>query len=672
MRIGVDIGGTFTDFVVCDEETGAFHSFKLLSTPEAPERAVMQGLERLDLREGTLVIHGSTVATNALLERKGARTALIATEGFRDFMTIGRQNRETLYDLNAGRPEPLVPPEGCFEVRERLDYLGEVIVPLDETQLAAMARRLKAYRAESVAVCLLFSFLRSDHERRVAEALKSLGIPISLSCEVLPEYREVERGSTTVINAYVAPILDRYLGRLADGLPQIHLRVMGSNGGTLGASEARRQAARSVLSGPAGGVVGAVHLSRLAGYERVITLDMGGTSTDVSLAIEEPTVTNEWAIDGLPLRLPVIDIHTIGAGGGSIARTDPAGALRVGPQSAGADPGPCCYGRGGSLPTVTDANLVLRRLDAERFLGGDMRLDHASAVAALDRLARDLQVEGEGGLTRAQAAAMGVIRVVNAHMTRALRVISVARGHDPRDFLLTCFGGAGGLHASALARELGIGRVLVPSLASTLSAFGMLTAEVVKDYVSTVMLSGDTSCDDLLSRMEQMETQARADLRGEGVAKAQMRFTPRLDLRYRGQSYELSVDLQQDFLQSFHEEHERMYGHSDPGAPVEIVNLRMRGIGEVQPPDLRPMDEGDHRADRALIDEKDVVFIARSGGRPTIAPLYDGERLLPGDVVQGPAVLALPDTTILVEPGDLCQVDAFRNLLIDVRLNASL
>ncbi|MBI3731965.1 MAG: hydantoinase/oxoprolinase family protein, partial [Chloroflexi bacterium] len=459
--LGVDIGGTFTDFVLLRNDQLVIH--KLLSTPDDPSRALLEGVRDLRLASDGEIIHGSTVATNALLERKGARTALLTTRGFADVIEIGRQNRLRLYDFAQSKPAPFVPPEWRFEVAERLDEQGRVLLPIDANDLNALGERLIAEQIESLAVCFLFSFLNPAHERAVRAALQ---IPyLSLSSDVLPEYREYERVSTTVINAYVAPIVARYVEQLEHGLAGRRLRMMQSNGGSIRATTAKSVAARTALSGPAGGVVGAFAAAQLAGFDQIITFDMGGTSTDVSLCAGEPLETSEGSIAGFPLRLPMLDIHTVGAGGGSLARVDAGGALRVGPESAGAKPGPACYGRGGAHVTVTDANLLLGRLAPGKFLGGRMRLDVPAAEAATDRLAQAMDCD------RLTAAA-GVVRVVNATMERAIRRVSIERGFDPREFTLVAFGGAGPMHACALAAALNIPRVLVPRHPGVLSALG--------------------------------------------------------------------------------------------------------------------------------------------------------------------------------------------------------
>jgi N-methylhydantoinase A len=665
LRIGIDIGGTFTDFVVYRPRDRSLQTFKLLSTPHDPAEAVLKGLETILTEHHTaraVVIHGSTVATNALLERKGARTALVTTHGFRDVLQIGRQNRPELYDLFADPPSALVPEERRFELGERIDTTGRVLEALDPQELEILAGRIEAERVESVAVCLLFSFLHPQHERAIAERLQRSGCLVSVSSEVLPEFREYERTSTTVVNAYVSPVMQKYLAHLEDSLPaEVRLRVMQSNGGTIRPEQARRFGARCVLSGPAGGVVGCETIAR-AGVRgkaaarelKLITFDMGGTSTDVSLIDGRRQMTNEAVVSGCPIHLPQLDIHTIGAGGGSIASVDPGGALRVGPESAGADPGPACYGRD-DLPTVTDANVVLGRIPPEYFLGGRMPLDAGRAREALTRLGKQLGLDPE-------QAALGVVAVANAHMERALRVISVERGHDPRDFNLLSFGGAGGLHASELARGLGIPRLLVPPLASTLSAFGMLAAEVVKDYTRTVMLPGDTPLDQLEALLEPLAERGRRDLLEEGVPQADIRLEPALDLRYRGQSYELVVPFHQTVFADFHRLHAHHYGYAKENAPIEVVNLRLQAIGRGHPPPLPHQPPAGPDPGQALLEKRTVVFA--SG--PLETPLFKAEALLPCNRLTGPALVVRADTTLLLGPGEQAEVDAFSNLLVEV------
>ena len=704
--VGIDIGGTFTDFVISRPATGELTSFKLLSTPENPARAVLDGLSQAGILDGEptelSIIHGSTVATNALLERKGARTALISTRGFRDVLQIGRQNRPALYDLFVEPYPALVPDELRFEVNERVSSQGQVLQELQPEDVEQVMDRVLSSGAESVAVSLLFSFLHPEHEAALGEALRRAGLPVSLSSEILPEYREYERSSTTAVNAYVSPILQRYLGQLERDLAgnasqSRRLRVMQSNGGHISLGEAQANGVRCILSGPAGGVVGAIHLARLAyaantndalgqeeGRLKLITFDMGGTSTDVSLVDGQPQVTTESVVSGCPIRIPVLDIHTIGAGGGSLATVDLGGALRVGPESAGADPGPACYGAG-DLPTVTDANLVLGRLMADHFLGGEMPLYPQRAEAALQRLGERLGLDPV-------AAALGVIEVVNAHMERALRVISVERGFDPREFTLLSFGGAGGLHAADLARRLDIPQVLVPPIASTLSAYGMLAADVVKDYTQTVMLPGDTGREEIAAGLEPLAARGREELLAEGIPEANLIVEKFVDMRYQGQSYELTVPwgLDGGKLQAdFEELHRQTYGYAQAGAPLEIVNLRLRASGKTQPPALRPVALKESDPSEALIGYRPVFGLQhhqgdeqplvkrltqedpessppKQGLQPVEVPFYRYESLKPGNFIQGPAIVVRADTTILIGPADQAQVDAYSNLLIQV------
>jgi len=648
MKIGIDIGGTFTDFVLYEESTGEVESFKLPSTPEKPEQAVLEGLRRLTFSDESVVVHGSTVATNAVLERKGARTAFIATDGFKDLLQIGRQNRTELYELAARRPQPLVPPELSFELEGRVDRNGDELAPLNNDQIASLARQLQHERVESVAICLLFSFLHPEHEQRVAQALRQAGISVSISSEIHPEFREYERASTTALNAYVMPVMERYLGTLENNLGPGQLRIMNSNGGSLSAAQARAQPAKAILSGPAAGVVGALDVGHRAGLDQIISFDMGGTSTDVSLAIAEAQLTSEGEIDGLPLRVPMIDIHTVGSGGGSIAAVDPGGLLQVGPESAGAEPGPACYGRGGTEPTVTDANLLLGRLDPEQFLGGEMTLDPVRARQVIDMLAERLDLPSE-------QAALGIIKIANAHMARAIRLVSVARGHDPRDFTLISFGGAGGLHACDVAREVGIDRVLIPRGASTLSAYGMLASDVAKDFVRTVMLPATTPYEMLVTAIEPMVEMGRADIEAQGLAPEYIEIKRELDLRYVGQSYELQVPFELEFAQAFHESHQDIYGYSDQEMAVEVVNLSVRAIGRVPHLDPGPASLGSEDPSDAL-----------QSGTDGALSFYDGEGLIPGNQVSGECIILFPDTTVYLGRRDHATADGYGNLLVEV------
>lgn len=657
MRIGVDIGGTFTDFVVYHPDSKQIHTFKVLSTPHNPAEAMLTGLARIG-GEKRQIIHGSTVATNALLEGKGAKTALITTQGFRDVLQIGRQNRPSLYDWRVAPPEPLVPRHLRYEIEERVSCESEVLTPLNESQLPELVSQLKQNHIQSVAVCLLFSFLHPEHEEIIEKTLQDAGFSVSISSKVLPTFREYERTSTTVANAYVSPIMDRYLSEIEAELADDDLQIMQSNGGSISPAEARAHAVRCILSGPAGGAVGAQAIAGQVDTGKLLTFDMGGTSTDVALIDGQIKVTSEAATGGYPIGIPIIDIHTVGSGGGSIARVDKGGALRVGPESAGAAPGPACYGLAdpsNAEPTVTDANLVLGRLSPEFFLGGEMHLDQSAALQALTRLGDSL------GISPRQAA-LGVIQVANSHMERALRVISIERGYDPREFALLSFGGAGGLHAVDLARSLNIQTVLVPPQASTFSAFGMIMADVIKDYSKTVMLPGDTPLADIETLFRPLQAQARQDLLDERIAEPEINLETALDLRYHGQSFELTIPFTPAVIDQFHREHLSAYGYANTETPVEIVNLRLKATGAVPSPEINPLPDAGPDPTEAYLETRPVLLAA--GETPT--PLYDGERLKPGNLIPGPALVIRPDTTILVESQDQAQVDPFLNLVISV------
>ena len=664
--VGVDVGGTFTDFVVVTDEGLSVHK-EPTSTPQ--HAAVVAGLEQLDAAATAPVVHGTTAATNALLEREGARTALVTTDGFADVLAIGRQNRPALYDLQPSRPPPLVPAERRHAVPERLDPEGEVLTPLDEAAVDRVADRLAEQDVESIALVFLFSYQNPAHEERAAARLRETlpDVPITRSSALLPEYREYERTATTVVNAYVRPQVARYLDRLDEALAGRSVRVMQSNGGTIGLDTAAEEAARLALSGPAGGVVGALGVARRAldtEAPRLLTLDMGGTSADVALCDGQVPRTTEHTIADLPLRLPATDIHTVGAGGGSIAHVDAGGSLRVGPESAGAEPGPVCYGRGGTDPTVTDAHLVLGRLAAEHVLGGADTLDMApgaarNAVAALGRAA---------GLSP-EAAALGVLRVANATMERALRRVSVERGHDPREYTLVPFGGAGPLHAAALAEALGMRRVLVPPAPGVLSALGLLMADVVYDTARAVLDRADALLKDpspLTAAREAAAQDVRAVLADHGDPALSLE----LDVRYVGQSYELSVPLDApitaervaDALTAFHERHRARYGHADPDEPVEVVAVRVRGRVAEPPPTLPREPKTDVPLADAVLGTRPVWFDADG---PTETTAYARTALHHGHAFDGPAILHQYDTTIVVPPGWRARVDARQNVHLD-------
>ncbi|PSQ96367.1 MAG: 5-oxoprolinase [Bacteroidetes bacterium SW_9_63_38] len=665
--VGVDVGGTFTDFVVVTDDGLQVHK---QPTTRPQHEAVVRGLDEMAGADDVPVVHGTTTATNALLERRGATTALVTTEGFADVLTIGRQNRPDLYDLQPSRPAPLVPENRRHEVPERLSEEGEVLTPLDEEAVRRVAATITEQEIDSVAVVFLFSYRNSDHEARAAEILRDELPPtvsITRSSTLLPEYREYERTATTVVNAYVRPQVARYLDRLDEALGARSVRVMQSNGGTIGLDTAAEEAARLALSGPAGGVVGALGVARRAldaDAPQIMTLDMGGTSADVALCDGAVPRTTEHTIADLPLRLPSTDIHTVGAGGGSIAHVDAGGSLRVGPESAGAEPGPVCYGRGGAEPTVTDAHLVLGRLAPEHVLGGDDTLDMAPEAArnAVGGLGQQIDRSPE-------ETALGILQVANATMERALRRVSVERGHDPRDCTLVPFGGAGPLHAVELAEALGMRRVLVPPAPGVLSALGLLMADVVYDTARAVLTPAETLADDPVPLTAARDA-AAADVRSVLNTHGTPDLALEVDLRYEGQSYELSVPLDapvteaavQDAVYAFHERHRDRYGHADPDEPVEVVALRVRGRVAVPPPELPREPETDTPLADARLGTRPVRFDADGA---TDTPTYDRTALHHGHTFDGPAILHQYDTTIVVPPGWHARIDARQNVRIE-------
>ena len=655
-RIGIDTGGTFTDFVYL--KGGAPVIRKTATTPDDQSRAVEEGVRLLGAGEAAAIAHGTTTATNALLEHRGARCALITTKGFRDVLAIGRQNRPALYALSQRRPPPLVPEDLRFEVTERVAADGSILTPLDEREVAGLGETLQRLDVAGVAVVFLFSFLYPEHERKAAGILKEY-LPdarFSLSADILPEYREYERTAATVVNAYVQPIVARYLDRLERAVAPRRVRIMQSNGGVIGTKQAAGRPVRLVLSGPAGGVVGAFRLAGTALGEKapkILTLDMGGTSTDVALCPGEIPRTAESDIAGLPLRLPSVDIHTVGAGGGSIAHADAAGALHVGPSSAGAVPGPACYGRGGSAPTVTDANVTLGRILPDRFLGGDFVLDPDAAQAAVEKLGRPL------GLSLHETA-LGIVRIANASMERALRRVSVERGYDPKDYVLVPFGGAGPLHACELADALSIRRILLPPQPGVLSALGLLMADIV--YDTSVSAPDDET---RLEALYAQETERVLNVfAGEDCGRPAIETLA--DMRYRGQSYELTVPIDpavpEVARERFHEQHARRYGYAMRDAIVEIVTLRVRGTAagaEVFLPRDTDRAGASEASEAAQVGETPVVL---DSGQKVMAALYDRDRLRFGHAFDGPAVVAQYDATVFVSPSWHVEVDAWRTL----------
>jgi N-methylhydantoinase A len=644
MRIAIDTGGTFTDCVYAED--GQLRILKIPSTPADPGNAVAEAVEQIAKGKAADVRHGTTVGTNALLERNGARTCFVTTAGFEDSLSIGRQTRPHLYDWTVRKEPPLVPEQRCFGVDERTGSDGSVLAAVTAAELERIAACVKESGAESVAVSLLFSFVNSSNERAVVETLRSFNLPVSAAYEILPEFREYERGSTVVMNAYLAPRMHSYLTGLERVLSRngSSLYVMQSSGGIIAAEMAAREPVRTILSGPAGGVIGAAAVARAAGLPKILTFDMGGTSTDVALVDLERglTTTSEYKMTGMPVAIPVLDIHTVGAGGGSLAWFNQGGVLEVGPQSAGADPGPVCYGKG-TAPTVTDADLVLGRLDPDLFLGGKMRLHRDRTMEELARR--------KGSLKNVDAFAEGIVTLANARMEQALRRISVERGFDPREFTLVTFGGAGPLHACALAQALRIPEVLIPRFPGALSAYGILVADIVRDYSRTVMLRPeDEAIERHIAELESHRESGMVSMRS-------------LDMRYRGQGYEIAVPFGGDVVEQFHALHERQYGYADRARPVEVVNVRVRLVRASEPlpfPAYR-LGHGDGRG--AVLKSTTVT----ENGSKHEAKVYDRDRLQAGDRFEGPALVTEYSATSYLPLGCEVAVDKQLNLRVKIQ-----
>lgn len=674
-RIGVDVGGTFTDVVTVLD--GEIHVAKTPSTPDAPDEGVIDGLEKSqdDVEFASDAVdffaHGTTVATNAVLERDWAETALVTTEGFRDVLEIGRQARPDIYDFDVTKPTPIVERNRRFEVAERLDERGRVETPLDASTITAVADELAESDIDSVAISLLFSFENDEHERRVRDRLQEAGVDASysLSSDVLPEIREYERTLATSLNAALKPVMDTYIGRLESGIDgrgiPATMQIMQSNGGIIGAERARQRPINTLLSGPAAGVQGAAHVAALNGIDNVLTMDMGGTSCDVSMVRGgDPLVSTEVEIGDYPVGVPMISVHTIGAGGGSIAWIDAGDALRVGPRSAGAVPGPVCYGRGGDEPTVTDAHLLLGRLNADAFLSDELEADVDRVEAAVEnRIAEPL---GMG----IEEAAQGILDVANANMERALRVVSVERGYDPREFGLVAFGGAGPLHASALAEELDIPRVLVPRTAGVLSALGLLITDLIHDFsTSMVRRLPEVSPSDLESVFEEFERDGYERLASDGRGDDEIELERSVDLRYVGQSFELNISLTdsevttetlEDAAERFHEQHERRYGHASPSEPIELVTVRLRARGLVETPDL-VASAIDGSTDDAILEQRSVGY----DGTIHETNIYDRNRLPADASFDGPAIVEGGESTVVIRPEQHATVDEYGSIMVE-------
>ncbi len=703
LRVAIDTGGTFTDCVWIDR--GRLRMLKVFSTPADPSQAIAEALRKINHQGELVILHGTTVGTNTLLERKGARTALVTTEGFEDAIEIGRQARPKLYDFFFDHIEPLVPAELRFGIEERTASDGEILTAPTPADLESLAFHLKAKGSQSIAISLLFSFANPGNEQAVAEALKQLGGPLSISHQILPEFREYERTSTVVINAYLQPVMQRYLENLerrakqfrgdrplkyrierrfsaaksahenvGASAPEARIFVMQSSGGITALASAASEPVRTVLSGPAGGVVGAAASARASGFERIIAFDMGGTSTDVSLVEGAITTAGHAEVAGLPIGVPMLDIHTVGAGGGSLARFDAAGVLRVGPESAGADPGPICYGRG-TQPTVTDANLLLGRLQPMRFLGGDFTLD----LDRTRRVTREWLKQQRTTLTIEKFAA-GVIRVVNSTMEKAIRVVSIERGRDPRTYALVAFGGAGGLHACALAEALSIPHVIVPAFPGALSALGILVSDVVKDYSRTILwrVSGKLPTQQLNEEFSSLQKQAAKDFQNEAWP-GKVNYQGSVDLRYRGQGYELNLPYTNDLLKKFEQEHYRRYGYAHPTREAELVTLRLRAsvkstrlktitahVGAaalVSLPRATPRGPGRAKLGSPSTPKAPVQF----DNKKLATQIYSRDALRPGKIHSGPAIITEYSATTVIPPNAHFHLDPAANLIVTIR-----
>ena len=684
MRIGIDVGGTFTDVILIDDLKGEIHCTKTLTTPDDLTQGVLDGIGKILEIAGQSAdsldhaVHGTTIGTNTLIERKGAKTGLLTTEGFRDVLEIGRIQRppEGLYDFNVDNPQPLVPRRHRQGVVERIGADGEVVVPLDEGSASQAIEKLKSDGIKSIAVCFLFSFIHPQHEARMRELLEDRfpGCEVSLSCELAPEFREFERTSTTVIDAYLKPRLKRYITDLHEGMKKKFacgdLRVMQASGGCMTAEAAKELAVRTVNSGPAGGALAGAFIGRLLNADKVMTVDMGGTSFDIGICEGgQPRITSDGKFAGFPVKIPIIDVHAIGAGGGSIAWIDKGGALNVGPMSAGADPGPACYGREGTEPTVTDANLVLGRLNPDYFLGGEIKLSTEAAIEAIKSKAADplrLKVE---------EAAAGIIRLVNASMVKGMSSSSIEKGYDVRDFVLIGFGGAGPLHAAELARELGITRAVIPPFASELSALGLLAADTRHDFVKTVMLpQEEISPETVSARLKEMEIEGMARLASEKIPAENREIEYSADLRYEGQSYDLNIPLpykdnitSEDvgkMIDDFEELHRRIYQFEAVDERVELVNLRVSAVGKTPRLKLAEMDEGGVKIPDSCFAGVRKVFFPDSGYLEAVVCRREG--LLRGNVLKGPGVVEETTTTTIIPPGDEGEIDRWGNLVITI------
>lgn len=658
VRIGVDTGGTFTDIFI--EKNGTVEIKKIPSTPEIPSLAILEGIAPfLKSKTAPFIIHGTTVATNSLLENKGGRVALITTKGFEDVLFIGRQTRHQLYSLDGEKRTPLLPKKHCLGVEERVLADGTVEKDLSLHELEKICEKIQKLKIDAVAVSLIHSYTNPIHEKIIAKILNKEKLMTSISSQILPEYREYERTLVTTVNAYLMPVISRYLTELENRLKGSKLRIMQSNEGYILPSTAKKEPLRTALSGPAGGVVAAHYLGKSAGFRNLITFDMGGTSSDVSLIDQTINRTTESKIGEFPIRLPMIDIHSVGAGGGSIAYLDGGGVLRVGPQSAGAVPGPACYGKG-HVPTVTDANLVLGRLAPDYFLGGQMEIFPEKSVAVITELALKIKKS-------LRETAQGIITIANANMEKAIRVISIERGFDPRNFALFSFGGAGGMHAVEIAQQLGMKKVIIPKNAGVLSAIGLLLADSIKDYSTSVLKpTSDVKKSELNQLYRSLERNGVRDMKKEGFAEKDLTTHLSLDLRYSGQSYEITVptskiDIDKSvYASKFHRAHQKLYSYHHPDRTVEIVNIRLKIVGPSRKIKLKKFPQGGENAQKAFMKEQELFF----HGKKYTAAVYDRLALTPGNVIHGPALILDYESTTFLPPSYALKVDRFLNLII--------
>jgi N-methylhydantoinase A len=683
-RVGVDAGGTFTDICIFDESNGRVVVWKVASTSDDPSRGIVEGVEEALRRASpnggarpaasvSYFGHGTTVATNALIQHRGVCTGLVTTAGFRDLLEIGRQKRPDLYDFFADKPPTLVPRDLRIEVPERVRHTGAIETPLDEVAVRAAAQRLREAGVAAAAIAFLYSFVRPEHEQAAKRILQE-ELPDAFICashEIAPEFREFERLSTAVVNAYLGPVMKRYIERLGARLSELGMRaaphMTQSNGGVIGFATAAALPVRTILSGPSTGVVGAQAVGAVAGFSDLITFDMGGTSTDVALLKDGVArLASEATVHGYPLKAPMLDIHTVGAGGGSIASVDTGGLLKVGPNSAGADPGPVCYGRGNAEPTVTDANVVLQTLNPTHLLGGRMAVRQDLAREAIGRLANQLCLP-------LMHTAQGIVSVVTANMARAIRVISVQRGHDPRDYTLVAFGGAGPLHAARLARELDIARILVPRSPGILCAMGLLLTDLRADFAATRLLPlAPDAVSEIAAAFAALDARAAAWFAQENIAADQRRTLRSVDMRYAGQNYELAVPLPDgpitgrtlDLLaEGFAAAHQRMYGFLAEEEPVQLVTFRIEATGLVAKATLAQQPMSGTDASGAIRAQRDVWFAEEERSLP--CPIYDRDLLKPGNRLPGPAIIEQMDATTLVLPGMTARVDKYLNLILE-------